>query len=218
MGEDLIRDIVWDQIIDKLKPGGKAELHMKTQDALYKLAVLGLVRDWTVDYRGQTHYVVTMEDVSAPVEDHAQGSLEAYIRRHDPLFSFESKRPGDRKYIDPCISAPPAERLIRLVEALLMWTNDHIVYGRRQAIKNMLDLCEKMPGKEELRKYINNFFLLDTEGGPDRRRHRRMGEAVHETGRKPASPVGKAQGHGRDQGHIGTVRPLSGELPCEHRT
>ena len=51
------------------------------------------------------------------------------------------------------------------MEALLTWSNDHIVYSRRQAIKNMLDQCERRPGKEEFRKYINDFFRLDTEGG-----------------------------------------------------
>ena len=159
---DLVRTLAFDAAKQRAKPGEKAELHMKTQDALYKLALLGVVRDWTVDFRTKT-FEVSVENIDSSSEEHVRQSLENYIKRHDPQFSFDSKRPGDRKYVEAYEQAPKGKKLIGLINALLIWTNDHIVFSRRQAIRNMLDQCETRPGKEEFRRYINGFFRLDTE-------------------------------------------------------
>ena len=158
----LVRELMHDALAKKLKPGDTLELHMGTQDALYKLALLGIVRDWTIDYRTKT-YEVDVEKIDSSSEEHVKNSLETYIRRHDPQFSFESKRREDQKYVDSYNQALAGNKLVGLVKALLLWTNDHIVYNRRQAIKNMLDQCERRPDKDEFRRYINDFFRLDTE-------------------------------------------------------
>lgn len=158
----LVKELMHDTLLQKQKSDNVLELHVGTQDALYKLALLGIVRDWTIDYRTKT-YEVDIEKIDSSSEEHVKNSLETYIRRHDPQFSFSSERPADQKYIALYDQALEGNKLIGLIKALLLWTNDHIVYNRRQAIKNMLDQCERRPDKEEFRRYINDFFRLDTE-------------------------------------------------------
>ncbi len=144
----------------------KAEIRIETQDALYKLAILGIVVDWTVDYRTST-YDVEMREIGGDSEEFVKGKLEEYIKRHNPTFSFDSKSPTHRKYIDIYRQAPKGRKFVGLIEALLQWTNDNIVFSRRRAIGNMLDLCtdtvEGRINEQRLHEYLNSYFRLDTE-------------------------------------------------------
>lgn len=144
----------------------KAEIRIGTQDALYKLAILGIVVDWTVDYRTKTFDVETYK-IDGSSEGFVKNKLEEYIRRHNPTFSFDSKSATHRKYIETYKQAPKGRKLIGLIDVLLKWTNDNIVFSRRRAIGNMLDLCtETAEGKiteQRLHEYLNSYFRLDTE-------------------------------------------------------
>lgn len=148
----------------KTLPDVKQGIRIGTQDVLYKLALLGIVEDWTIDYRTKT-YEVLVKGVDSLSEESVRKALEGYIRRYDPQFSFDNKRDSDDKYIDAYEKAPIGNKLVGLIRALLLWTDDNIVYNRRQAIRHMLDQCEKRSGKKEFRQYINNFFRLDTAEG-----------------------------------------------------
>lgn len=165
----LMRDVASDRAKQRAKAEGKSakvEIRIGTQDALYKLAILGIVIDWTVDYRTST-YDVEMREIDGDSEEFVKGELEKYIQRHNPTFSFDSKLPAHRKYIKTYRSAPDGMKLIGLIDALLQWTNDNIVFSRRRAIGNMLDLCTDMTeGKiteQRLHEYLNSYFRLDTE-------------------------------------------------------
>ncbi len=140
----------------------KAEVRIGTQDALYKLAILGIVIDWTVDYNTNT-YDVEMREIDGGSEAFVKEALQAYIRRHNPTFSFDDPSPTHRKYVDMYRKAPEGNKLIGLIDTLLLWTSDNIVFSRRRAIGNMLDLCESDRSEQEIRDYINSYFRLDTE-------------------------------------------------------
>ena len=140
----------------------KAEVRIGTQDALYKLAILGIVIDWTVDYNTET-YDVEMREIGGDSEAFVKDALQTYIKRHNPTFSFEDPSPSHRKYVDAYLKAPKGNKLIGLIDTLLLWTSDNIVFSRRRAIGNMLDLCESDRSEQEIRDYINSYFRLDTE-------------------------------------------------------
>ena len=165
---DLVKELTQDAAIqranNRAKAGRKGTVGVRigTQDALYKLAVLGIVKDWTVDYNTHT-YDVAVSEVGRDSEARVRDELEDYIRRHDPTFSFENPLPAHSKYVDAYRSAPAGNKLLGLIDALLLWTNDNIVFSRRRAIGNMLDLCESERGDREIREYINSYFRLDTE-------------------------------------------------------
>lgn len=162
---DLTRDIVNERAKQQAKAEGKttkAEIRISTQDALYKLAILGIVIDWIVDYNANI-YDVELREIDEDSEDAVRNTLQAYIRRHNPTFSFDDPSPSHRKYVDKYRKAPEGKKLIGLIDALLLWTNDNIVFNRRRAIGNMLDLCESDRSEQEIRDYINSYFRLDTE-------------------------------------------------------
>ena len=163
--DELMKDAARQRAQERAKTEGKtiaAEVRIGTQDALYKLAILGIVKDWTVDYNSDT-YDVEMEEVNKDSEEIVRGALEDYIRRHNPTFSFEKPSPAHRKYVDAYLNAPEGKKFIGLIDTLLLWTSDNIVFSRRRAIGNMLDLCESQRSEQEIREYINSYFRLDTE-------------------------------------------------------
>lgn len=161
IADGLVREEVCPLLVENMKPGTKAELRVTTQDVLYKLAILGVVKDWTVDYRGSRSYEVEVADEVS--EESVKESLEKYIRRHTPSFSFDNPSSSHRKYVEMYRSAPEGRKFIGMIKVLLQWTNDNIVFNRRRSIGNMLNLCEANYSEENFRRYINNYFSLDTE-------------------------------------------------------
>lgn len=166
---DLVRKLTWEAVNERAMQqartsgkAAKAEARIGTQDALYKLAILGIVTDWTVNYASNT-YDVEMLEVGSDSEPLVKEALQTYIKRHNPTFSFDNPSPAHRKYIEAYQRYPEGRRLIGLIDALLLWTNDNIVFSRRRAIGNMLHLCESDRTDQEIRDYINSYFRLDTE-------------------------------------------------------
>lgn len=166
---DLVKELTRDAVNKRAKECAiaekksvKAEVRIGTQDALYKLAILGIVIDWTVDYATKT-YDVEMREIDAGSEAFVRAQLQTYIKRHNPTFSFDDPSPAHRKYVEVYRRAPERNKLIGLIDTLLIWTSDNIVFSRRRAIGNMLDLCESDRSDQEIRDYINSYFQLDTE-------------------------------------------------------
>ena len=165
----LVKELMGNAASERAKQRAKAEgrsvkagVRIGTQDALYKLAILGIVIDWTVDYNSDT-YDVEMREIDEDSEALAKAQLQTYIKRHNPTFSFDNPSPAHRKYVDEYRKAPAGNKLIGLIDALLLWTSDNIVFSRRRAIGNMLDLCESGRSEQQIREYINSYFRLDTE-------------------------------------------------------
>lgn len=167
--EDLVKRLTWDAVNERAKQRAMetnttttAEVRIGTQDALYKLAILGIVVDWTADFNAET-YDVEMREINEGSEALVKAALQEYIKRHNPTFSFDDPSPAHRKYVDAYRSAPKGKKLIGLIDTLLLWTSDNIVFSRRRAIGNMLDLCQRDCTDQEIRDYINSYFRLDTE-------------------------------------------------------
>lgn len=166
---DLVKKLTRDAVNKRAKERAmaekksvKAQVRIGTQDTLYKLAILGIVIDWTVDYTTKT-YDVEMREINASSEAFVKVQLQAYIKRHNPTFSFDDPSPAHRKYVEAYRRSPKRNKLIGLIDTLLIWTSDNIVFSRRRAIGNMLELCESNRSDQEIRDYINSYFRLDTE-------------------------------------------------------
>ena len=169
IGKNLVRDLTWDAANERARRRAKAEgktatveTRIGTQDALYKLAILGIVKDWTVDFNAET-YDVEVREIGSESEPLVKASLESYIRRHTPNFSFDDPLPSHSKYVDAYRRSVKRNKLVGLIDALLLWSSDNIVYSRRRAIGNMLDLCKSGWPEHQIREYFNSYFRLDTE-------------------------------------------------------
>ncbi|MEC4183666.1 RecQ family ATP-dependent DNA helicase [Adlercreutzia sp. R21] len=137
----------------------------KVERALYRLAIMDIVEDWTVEHRHRV-FNVRMNHWEGDLETRAKKAVEDYIGRHSSApVSFDDPHPSFAPYAADYQRALPGKRFFGLIDALLKWTNDHIVFNRRRAIGNMLALCESNRSEEEMRNYINRYFKLNTDIG-----------------------------------------------------
>lgn len=125
------------------------------QFALYKLTLLGIVRDWTVEYFNLDNGRVYVDYAGVDLA-RVQASMLKYIRKHDVEFSLDGKNTRYEKYFRLAQEKPDDPKTLLLI--LIEWTNDEIIYNRLQSSKNILDFCAAEVSDEAFRQRINDFF------------------------------------------------------------
>lgn len=128
----------------------------RLERVLYRLKQIGVVEDWTIDWRGNSRYEVYFNP--SPSEEAVKESFFKYIRRHSPGFANPWKA-SDAKYRD-ILNNEKEYYVYRYARALISWTYANIIYSRRQATKNILDYCTEYRNKEEFRQRIDNFLKV----------------------------------------------------------
>lgn len=129
----------------------------KAEKALYRLKQLGIVEDWTIDWRGNYSRYKVYYDLSLS-EAVLKDNLYRYIRRYSPTFPNPNKN-YDRKCID-ILNEKNEHYIYRYARALISWTYDNISYLRRQAIKNIMEFCTEYSDKESFRQRIDDFLKV----------------------------------------------------------
>ena len=131
----------------------------RLERVLYRLKQIGVVEDWTIDWRGNSRYEVYFNP--NPSEESVKSCFFRYIRRHAPGFADPWKA-SDFKYRD-ILNNEQEYYVYRYARALISWTYDNIIYSRRQATKNILDYCTEYRSKEEFRQRIDNFLRVSEQ-------------------------------------------------------
>ncbi|MBQ9497268.1 MAG: RecQ family ATP-dependent DNA helicase, partial [Selenomonadaceae bacterium] len=90
-------------ILERLR-GGKTKFHLyenfslnTRQHALYKLTLLGIVRDWTINYSSLSSGRLYVDYAGVDLE-RVKNSLLKYIHKHDVEFSLDGKNTRYEKY------------------------------------------------------------------------------------------------------------------------
>ncbi|MCW3463484.1 DEAD/DEAH box helicase [Chitinophaga nivalis] len=113
------------------------------QKGIYKLSLLGIVKDWTTDF-------VNLYEVSFHQMQEAAVlyTLTKYIHKYEPTTNVEEQVRMVKKdnLTDQCICF------------LLQWTWDNIVYKRRQSIKTLSDWCLDFRNSEFFKQRIDTYF------------------------------------------------------------
>ncbi len=129
------------------------------QKAIYKLTLMGIVEDWTVEKWDKSSGIleVVFERFS---ENHVLDRLHEYIHKYDPKFTLKTVSGSDsnyKKYID-IYNRQDVNLLERVLTIVIEWGYDNIVYQRRQSIKNVIDLCDNFKNPDEFKRAIENYF------------------------------------------------------------
>ena len=126
------------------------------QLALYKLAILGIVRDWTIKRRSLTNGTLIVRYDEIDIEN-MKKFLINYIHKHDAEFSLDGKITEYKQYTD-LIDKYSKNPLKGLIMVLVTWTNNTILYNRLQSSRNMMYFCSKEVTDTDFREKINDFF------------------------------------------------------------
>ncbi len=141
--------IYFDTVTDELRnlgiDGSRDQLIQTAQKGIYRLSLLGAVRDWTTDF--VTHYEVEFLSVE---EEHMVNSLFNYISKYQPDIDLQAE-------LDKLNRRTLREKCIWY---LLQWTFENIAYSRKQTLKTLSDWCDKFEdiGNEAFKKRIDNYF------------------------------------------------------------
>lgn len=127
------------------------------EKAIYRLTLLGFLRDWTVirwgEETGKLH-VITTEYTEETVKDH----FIRYIRRYDPVFALEDRANKYTAYRDILSDTRIKSIYTRYMKALIQWSYDNIVYSRKQSINNIRVLCDSDMDSDQLKQYVDHYF------------------------------------------------------------
>ena len=115
------------------------------QKGIYRLSVLGIVRDWTTDFTN--HYEVEFVTLD---EDHVKKSLFSFLTKYQPDLDLDAEleRLNRPTLLDKCIWY------------LLQWTFENIAYNRKQSLKTLADWCNDFEeiGNEAFKRRLDNYF------------------------------------------------------------
>lgn len=119
---------------------------------------MGIIADWTVDYRTKT-IKIELKSVS---DNSIFNNLITYIKRFEVLFNLDQDIPRYRTYRDIWNNSNKTV-VNRALEILISWMYENIVYSRRYALKSLLDSCETFKNSEDFKKHIDQFFAINDE-------------------------------------------------------
>lgn len=129
---------------------------------LYKLKQLGIVSDWTIDFRTDL-FDLCINESNIDNFQAIKNNLQLYINKYDKEFSFK-KLNNDSNY-DYCreILDEDIPEIEKYIKILLQWNFNTFVYTRRQSLKNIYENCVNFIDKdsmnpEKFKSNIENYF------------------------------------------------------------
>ena len=150
----------------------------RVQKAIYRLAQLGFVTDWTIESFESGVYLVDFHAVS---DDVIEAQLINLVRRYSGAADINNLRDICREggtvramiseFEAENVGAPtPAPDMVMLL--LLSWSYSHFDYTRRQSMKTVFDLCAKYEGTGPVaafRDELERYFQIDSRTSQLRR-------------------------------------------------
>lgn len=141
------------------------------QKAIYRLSVVGIVNDWTVENWSESNGILQVDFGEFNVEN-VQNNMEEYIKKYHKEFNFgllESNKIDTKsndtftKMVYVLNDESIETDVERIIKSLLIWTYDNIIYTRRQSIKTISDLCNNFSDEGSFKMKIENHFKFDED-------------------------------------------------------
>lgn len=133
--------------------------------ALYRLKILGVVKDWMVDWKqfpepNSFDIYFTPKLAKELLVESLEKQLTQYFARHkeehpDQFDRYDGVAQDEAKY--------RRDAILFYANILISWNYDHIVASRRRATKRILDLCRDYTDEESFRRQIDGFLKLSEQ-------------------------------------------------------
>ena len=124
------------------------------QKYLYHLSLIGVVEDWTVDWKESCICV----DFNNYTKESIFKCVEQYIRNYETDYQLIR----DPEYIK-AVEHFEENYICAALAVFWKWYYNNIVYSRKQALKNVMDACDSFRAEnpEEFKEKIEAYFRLD---------------------------------------------------------
>jgi ATP-dependent DNA helicase RecQ len=137
----------------------------KLEKCVYRLSQVGIVSDWTIEdfFKGILHIEFNCVD-----ENQLQENLERTIRKYDSSFDLDDTFSSDNEYYQILcerLNKGAIDRTQFIFLVLLVWSDDHFAYNRRQSLKTVYEQCgdlasEKISGLE-FKNRLESYFKFN---------------------------------------------------------
>ncbi|MBZ4664723.1 MAG: hypothetical protein JG776_2447 [Caloramator sp.] len=129
------------------------------QKAIYRLSLVKIIDDWTIESWNKGREIIKVY-FSDYTEQTAEEALLYYIRRYDKEFSLDLNKVNNEKYSKyiKIYNSNILSKYEKIFNILIEWIYDNIVYSRRQAIKNILELCDNFKDSKSFKEEIERYF------------------------------------------------------------
>lgn len=131
-------------------------LEEKTEKMIYRLALLGVVTDWTVDWKSRI-YLVQIADWT---EESVLIRLSSYIKKYDYTFTLDSSVEPPAHYEGLYYEFHSSNQpfLKRVITVLLHWYNDNVIYSRKRSMLIMKEYADEFTDSATLQQRIEVYF------------------------------------------------------------
>jgi len=128
----------------------------KEQKNIYKLALLGIVLDWTVTYspgrmiKGQSRLLTDKE---------IENNIEGYINKYEYNFSFKNLDEEKDKSIIDILNKDIDDSIYKYIKIISTWYHENILYTRRRAIEQTDEFISSLKSNEDCTTDFNKMIL-----------------------------------------------------------
>ncbi|NLB77435.1 MAG: RecQ family ATP-dependent DNA helicase, partial [Clostridiaceae bacterium] len=123
---------------------------------IYRLALLGIVDDWTVDWKLRHFEVVFMNKTEQEIIAH----VTEYIQKYEytfTLYDTDQTSSQYREYIN-YFNDTNIPFLKRALFVVLKWYNDNVIYQRKRSVLLMKQYADEFTDSESLQEKIEMYF------------------------------------------------------------
>ncbi|MGJ7922927.1 RecQ family ATP-dependent DNA helicase [Neobacillus sp. LXY-4] len=133
----------------------------RKEKCIYKLALLGIVDDWTLDWKGKQIEV----ELSHCKEQTVVRKLTDYIRKYDYMFTLNKSEKYSEQYSDLINKFHESKDpfLKRALFVLLKWYNDNVIYSRKRSMLLMKQYADEFTDSESLQQKIEIYFKRNND-------------------------------------------------------
>ncbi|MEC1526122.1 RecQ family ATP-dependent DNA helicase, partial [Neobacillus niacini] len=126
------------------------------EKSVYRLALLGIVEDWTINWKSR-EIEVELADWS---EQKVVNTLTNHIKKYDYTFTLDQNEKSSDQYFDLINhfhkSSDPFIK--RVLFVLLKWYNDNVIYSRKRSMLLMKQYADDFTDSKSLQQKMEVYF------------------------------------------------------------
>lgn len=133
---------------------------MTVQKAIYRLSLLGIIEDWTIEdwgNRGKFNIEYGNCDYESAIN-----CLNEYIKKYDVEFDLNNEKSTKYHKYYEILNNESGDKIYNLIYILIQWNYDNVFYSRRLSQKNLIDLCDNYftKGEEYFKRTLEGYFKI----------------------------------------------------------
>ncbi|WP_017754968.1 RecQ family ATP-dependent DNA helicase [Calidifontibacillus oryziterrae] len=128
----------------------------RKEKSIYRLALLGIVGDWTINWKFRQMEVELADWDENKVINH----LTNHIKKYDFMFTLNPYEKQSEQYKDIIHHFQNSNEpfLKRILLVLLKWYNDNVIYSRKRSMLLMKQYADQFTDSRSLQEKIETYF------------------------------------------------------------